>query len=307
MFDDDDFVLSMNQFQCLTQIATGSSTSSILVAVLFYAPMHLADSFATINVFYRIFDFIYNDALPLPDSLDLGQECRNLLVAQFLRGKLVRIHRVPDSKTPKEILNALALTDFTVIHFLEAEQALVILKAHQSELLHEYKATLSWPSQCHLYITPTISGSALRWPFTHHVSLVYIVPMVVYTSNVPWDKRLKARLLAVMAELREQYLIRLSIFLVSDLANTSKAIQNALVITNLKEVKDSLPLNRPLGSHNPTVHENGAQVNRLLSSQNDSHLVLVVCDVYDKSYMDKFAGDMIAAVLLIVDRGTSAR
>ncbi|KAG2340522.1 hypothetical protein BDR05DRAFT_991503 [Suillus weaverae] len=205
--DDDDVILSMKQFLHKSR---------------------LADSFAAVNVFYRIVDFICINALPPHDSLDWVQEWRNLphskcLVAQFLRGNPARIHRVPDSKTPKKNPNAPALTDFTVIHLLEVEQALAVLKAHWSELLHEYKATLSWTSQY--------------------------------------------------------------------LANTPKAIQNAFVITNLRKVKDSLPLHRPLGSHNPTVHENGAQV----------------CDVYDKSYMDKFAGDMIAAVLLIVDRGTWAR
>lgn len=35
-------------------------------------------------------------------------------------------------------------------------------------------------------------------------SLVWIVPMVVYASNVSWDARLKTQLLAIMAELKEQ-------------------------------------------------------------------------------------------------------
>jgi len=80
------------------------------------------------------------------------------------------------------------------------------------------RQALSWTSQCkqsgndtdraklikdHPYITSTIFGSALQWPFTL-CSLVWIVPMVVYASNVPWDARLKTQLLAIMAELREQ-------------------------------------------------------------------------------------------------------
>ncbi|KAG1847088.1 hypothetical protein C8R48DRAFT_779295 [Suillus tomentosus] len=80
---------------------------------------------------------------------------------------------------------------------------------------------------------------------------------VVYASNVSWYER-RAQSLAVMAESNHRSSFLTSIFLISDLANPSKTNSNALMITNLTTVKDSLPLSWLSGSRNPTLHENWA-------------------------------------------------
>jgi len=88
----------------------------------------------------------------------------------LVRGKSVRTHRVLNSR------NALPSPDFSDIHLLEAEQAFTVFGARHLELLQEYKVSVIMTSQCkrsgtdtahaklingHLYITPTISDSAL--------------------------------------------------------------------------------------------------------------------------------------------------
>ncbi|KAG1730238.1 uncharacterized protein EDB91DRAFT_1059613, partial [Suillus paluster] len=91
---------------------------------------------------------------------------------------------------------------------------------------------------------------------SYHVSIMCIFPMVVYASDVPWEASPKVQLLAVMAKVREQYLVRLSNEHLPHIGSSQyfQDNPNALAITNLKKVEDSLPLNWPLGSDNPMIH-----------------------------------------------------
>ncbi|KAG1886528.1 hypothetical protein F4604DRAFT_1276967 [Suillus subluteus] len=153
-------------FQILVFRSSAVLMITFLILLLASSGEHLScGQLYHIQYFPSHLDFISNDAHPSLTPLigcgtagDGTSEAFNMSgSAVLVQGKPVRIHQVLDPKTFKEILNVLALADFTVIHLLEAEQALTVLKAHQSELLHEYKLIKG-----HLYITPTISGSALQ-------------------------------------------------------------------------------------------------------------------------------------------------
>ncbi|KAG2118300.1 hypothetical protein DEU56DRAFT_984772 [Suillus clintonianus] len=362
---DDDFVLSMNQIR-LPYTDRGELIdkqhfgchlvlrASGVHSIFFHTAHCLADGFTSYNALYRIFDLISTDAHTSIDTLDWGQEWRNLpvgpitatggpkdgwesevealdaaarqameyqqyskgLVAQrdhvLVRGKSVRIHRVLDSKIFKEILNALALTDFTVTQLLEAAQVLAVLQAHQSELLREDKANviLDFTIISYLrFLVPPYNGRS------HHVSFMCTVPMVVYATDVPWNESSKAQLLAVMARLREQYAIRLSNKHLPHIGSSQNFQENpnALMITNLQKVEDRLPLNWPLGSHNPTVQISDMRIGLRLtdldrpmthiwSLRSELHIHLAACDLYDKSYLDNFVDNMIAIALSIIDR-----
>ncbi|KAG0695030.1 hypothetical protein DFH29DRAFT_814617 [Suillus ampliporus] len=346
-----DGVLNKQHFGCHLLLRASGVHS-----IFFHTAHCLADGFATYNAFYRIFDFISNDAHPSINSLGWGQEWRNLpvgpitatgglkegwesgvealhaaarqamehqkhskgLTAQrnqvLTRGKSVRIHRILDSKTFKEILDALALTGFTVTHLMEAAQVLVVLKAHHCELLREDKANVI------LDFTMIAYQRFLVPPYnerSYYVSSLCMVPMVVYASDVPWEESPKAQLLAVMAKIKEQYLIWLSNKHLPHIGSGQHFQDNphALAITNLKKVEDNLPLNWPLGSDNPTVQISDMRsglrltdfyrpMTHIWSLRSELHIHLAVCDVYDKSYMKEFVDNMIAITLSIIDRDT---
>lgn len=232
----------------------------------------------------------------------------------LVRGKSLRIHRTLDSKTSQEILDALASKAFTVTHLFEAAQILAVLKAHHSKFGREDKANVILDYTVIAYqrfLVPPYSESS------HHVSFMCMVPMVVYASDVPWEQNPKAQVLAVMAKLKEQYSLWLSNKHLPHIGSSQyfQDNPNALAITNLKRVEDSLPLQWPLGSHNPMVQISDMRVGLRLtdyyrpmthvwSLRSELHVQLAVCDVYDKSYMDTFLDNTIAIALSIIDRDT---
>ncbi|KAG1730519.1 uncharacterized protein EDB91DRAFT_1059391 [Suillus paluster] len=361
---DDDFVFSINQvrlpytngdeliikqhFGCHLVLRPSG-----LHSIFFHTAHCLADAFVIYNALYRIFDFITNDTHPSLDSLDWGQEWRNLPVGPItatggprdgweagvealhtaarqamehqqhskclipqrdqvlVRGASAR-HRILDAKTFKEILDALALTDFTVTQLFEAAQVLTVLRAHHSELLREDRANVLLDFTIIAYQRFLVPPHDAR---SHHVSFLCAFPMVVYASDVPWEASPKAQLLAVMTKIREQYSIRLSNKHLPHIGSDQyfQDNPNALAITNLKKVEDSLPLNWPIGAQNPMVQISDMRLGGRLTDfyrpmthiwtlRSELHIHLQFCDVYDKSYMEEFLDSTTAIALWIIDR-----
>ncbi|KAG1718889.1 uncharacterized protein EDB91DRAFT_1066159 [Suillus paluster] len=364
---DDDFVFSINEvrlpytngdeliikqhFGCHLVLRPSG-----LHSIFFHTAHYLADAFVIYNALYRIFDFITNDTHPSLDSLDWGQEWRNLPVGpvtatggprdgweagvealhtaarqamehqQHSKGLIpqrdqalvrrapARLHRILDAKTFKEILDALALTDFTVTQLFEAAQMLTVLRAHHSEPLRDDKANVMLDFTVIAYQRFLVPPHDAR---SHHVSFLCAFPMVVYASDVPWEASPKAQLLAVMTKIREQYSIRLSNKHLPHIGYDQyfQDNPNALAINNFKRVEDSLPLNWPIGAQNPMVQISDMRIGgRLIdfyrpmthiwTLRSELHIHLQFSDVYDKSYMEEFLDSMTAIALWIIDRDT---
>ncbi|KAG1730228.1 uncharacterized protein EDB91DRAFT_1157405, partial [Suillus paluster] len=147
-----------------------------------------------------------------------------------------------------EILNALVLTDFTVTQLFEAAQVLTVLRAHHSELLRENKANVILDFTIIAYQRFLVPPHDAR---SHHVSFLCAFPMVVYASDVPWEASPKAQLLAHLPHIGSgQYF---------------QDNPNALAITNLKKVEDSLPLNWSIGAQNPMVQISDMRIGHRLT------------------------------------------